>query len=734
MVTYVNDLRLSELATGEGSGTWGTTTNTNLELIGEALGYATEGITTNADTHATTVADGSTDPGRAMYIKYTGTLDSACTITIGPNTMTRVHLIENATSGSQNIIIKQGSGAEVTIPNGFVKAVYLDGAGSGAAVTEAFTDLSVGGNLLIDGTTPKLTIGDGGAEDTAIVFDGNAQDFYIGLDDSADDLIIGLGSTVGTTPIISVDENKDVAIPDGALTITTDDNTTQLTLTSTDADASTGPKLDLVRDSASPADDDVLGKIRFLGDNDAGGQLTYADIEARIVDASNGSEDGRIELSTALAGSGSVSRIFMDATETIINNDSKDLDFRIESDGDTHRFFVDGGHDRILIGTTASRTMSGVTPNFFIEGLDYADSGLGAVINANGVNDCPLLLFGKSRGTSLGSNTIVQNGDRLFTMRIDGSDGTNLEQAAMIEVHVDAAPANNSVPGRLSFWTTNDGAQYSTENMRINSAGNVGIGDTVPAWGSAYRALTIGSSGAIWTSRTGTSLTALADNTYFNGSNQIARNTQAGAQYTMSAGSHVWENAPSVSAGANQTFSTKMMINAAGSVLIGKSTDDVDTDGAVIIGAGVYYASSNSGTYNNYHYRDTSSNSYKFYVSGSGQVNSTFTSIAQISDARLKENVRDYETGGLAEILKLQPRVFDWKENEGKNIKNDVGFIAQEFEEVFPDWVSNFLHDDLEDAKTVSASEIIYPMVNAIKTLSAEIELLKTEVAALKGA
>ena len=49
----------------------------HLELIGEALGYGTEAITTNADTHATTVADGSTDPGRSMYIKYTGTLDSA---------------------------------------------------------------------------------------------------------------------------------------------------------------------------------------------------------------------------------------------------------------------------------------------------------------------------------------------------------------------------------------------------------------------------------------------------------------------------------------------------------------------------------------------------------------------------------------------------------------------------------------------------------------------------------
>ena len=107
--TYVNDLRLNEMATGDASGTWGTTTNTNLELIGEALGYGTEAITTNADTHTSTVADGATDPARSMYIKYTGTLDSTCTITIAPNTLSRVHIIENATSGSQSIIISQGS-------------------------------------------------------------------------------------------------------------------------------------------------------------------------------------------------------------------------------------------------------------------------------------------------------------------------------------------------------------------------------------------------------------------------------------------------------------------------------------------------------------------------------------------------------------------------------------------------------------------------------------------------
>ena len=143
MATYVNDLRLKEIATGDEAGTWGTSTNTNLELIAEAFSFGTEAITTNADTHTTTIADGSTDPGRSIYLKYTGTLDSACTITIGPNTVSKLWFIENGTSGSQNIIISQGSGANVTIPAGDVKAVYSDGAGSGAAMVDAFASLSV---------------------------------------------------------------------------------------------------------------------------------------------------------------------------------------------------------------------------------------------------------------------------------------------------------------------------------------------------------------------------------------------------------------------------------------------------------------------------------------------------------------------------------------------------------------------------------------------------------------
>jgi len=153
MATYVNNLRLKEIATGDESGTWGTSTNLNLELIGQALGYGTEAITTNADTHATTIADGAADEGRALFLKYTGTLDSACTITLGPNTVKKVWIIENATSGSQNIIISQGSGANITIAPGKNATIYTDGAGSGAAVLDAFADLELSSTLSVAGAT-----------------------------------------------------------------------------------------------------------------------------------------------------------------------------------------------------------------------------------------------------------------------------------------------------------------------------------------------------------------------------------------------------------------------------------------------------------------------------------------------------------------------------------------------------------------------------------------------------
>ena len=745
MATYVNDLRLKEIGTGESSGTWGTETNTNLELIGEALGYATEGITTNADTHSTTVADGSTDPGRAMYIKYTGTLDSACTITIGPNTMSRVHIIENATSGSQNIIIKQGSGSEITIPNGFVKAVYLDGAGSGAAVTEAFDNLSVGTNfrignaaaedtsLVFDGnakdfyiglddsadklvigegstvgtnniltiTDDTVTIGDGAAADTSIVFDGNAQDYYIGLDDSDDNFIVGLGSTVGTTPVISIDTSKDITIPDSTLTITTSDNTSQLVLKSTDADANIGPVLELYRDSSSPADNDELGRIYFYGENDNDEKIEYVLFKSNIVDASDGAEGSSLQIFTYSTG-GQRNRIDLLEGETVFNEGSQDIDTRIETDGDTHRVFVDAGTNRVLIGTTASRTMSGVTPDFFIEGTAYSDSSIGAVINANGQIDCPALFFGKSRGTTLGSNTVVQDGDRLFSMRIDGSDGTNLEQAAIIEVFVDGTVGNNTIPGQFRFMTTTVGDQYATEKVRIDNDGKTGIGVTDP--GGLPLHIKVAS-----------------------GDCKLRMETAAKDAFVMEL-----DNSTGALKLGSAATAGAIVIEQDGQVGIGTSLPGgrfmIEADGSAedILVINNTRSGSNSTAIQQFKREGTNTG----FIANTSSATSYATSQ---SDRRAKKNFEDWTDSVLSHFKDLKPTKFHFTQEDDSSEKNK-GYIAQDLVSSFPEAYP--LKDSGEDAGRYffNPGGMVVYLMKAIQEQQVLIETLQTEVSALKGA
>jgi len=161
MATYVNNLRLKEIATGAESGTWGTSTNTNLELIGDGLGYGTEQVA--ADSNETfTMADGVADGVRGMYLKFTsaGSLTATRTLTLGPNTVSKVWIIENATTGSQIITIKQGSGATVNIASGTKKLVYTDGAGAGAAVYAGLDEDSAGADIA-SATATDLTAATG---------------------------------------------------------------------------------------------------------------------------------------------------------------------------------------------------------------------------------------------------------------------------------------------------------------------------------------------------------------------------------------------------------------------------------------------------------------------------------------------------------------------------------------------------------------------------------------------
>ena len=143
----------------------------------------------------------------------------------------------------------------------------------------------------------------------------------------------------------------------GVGTITSADNNAQLTLKSTDADGSVGPVLDLVRDSASPADGDAIGQIKFIADNDAGEATTYSSGFTTLRDASDGAEDGQT-INYVIANGALVDHLRMGRgsaggqSEVVINEGSADLDFRVESDGNANMLFVDASNNMVLIGGT----------------------------------------------------------------------------------------------------------------------------------------------------------------------------------------------------------------------------------------------------------------------------------------------------------------------------------------------------------------------------------------------
>jgi hypothetical protein len=161
MATYVNNLRLKEITTGDEDGTWGTSTNTNLELVTDGFSYGTKAMAADAN-ETFTMPDATTDATRGFYLKITSGVSLTATreVTLGPNTVSKVWLIENATSGSQIITIKQGSGATVNVASGSKVMLVTDGLGAGAAVINA-NPTEVGGSVTsvaVTGTVNGITL------------------------------------------------------------------------------------------------------------------------------------------------------------------------------------------------------------------------------------------------------------------------------------------------------------------------------------------------------------------------------------------------------------------------------------------------------------------------------------------------------------------------------------------------------------------------------------------------
>ena len=238
----------------------------------------------------------------------------------------------------------------------------------------------------------------------------------------------------------------------------------QLTLTSatasrpgvvlldTNADANP-PFLRFQKDSASPADNDEVGIIQFYADDDGGNVFIPADIVTTAPDVSNGSEDGKISFRVSSGGT-KAERLAVESNQVKVASGSSVL--------------IGGGGDRDVGGNGANIVQ--------VEGLDFPTSSMSLTCNANGTT-APTFRFCKTRGTSLGSNTVVQNNDELGVIVFAGADGTDVAtQGAVIIAAVDGTPGGNDLPTRLTFQTTADGAASTTERMRISQQGVVSIG------------------------------------------------------------------------------------------------------------------------------------------------------------------------------------------------------------------------------------------------------------------
>lgn len=172
MATYTTNLRLKKIATGDESGTWGTSANNVFDYLDRAVGYVSHAMSDSDET--ITISDGGAADSQYLFIKLTGTLSAARTVTMAPNTIKKLWFINNSTTGGYAVSIAQGSGGTVSVTNGTTAMVYADGAGAGAAVTDGLNSVLLGALTVTGATALNGNVTVGNATGDALTFHPSA--------------------------------------------------------------------------------------------------------------------------------------------------------------------------------------------------------------------------------------------------------------------------------------------------------------------------------------------------------------------------------------------------------------------------------------------------------------------------------------------------------------------------------------------------------------------------------
>ena len=439
-----------------------------------------------------------------------------------------------------------------------------------------------------------------------------------------------------------------------------------------------------------------------------------ADATIRL-ESTNSGGDARIKMIANSSGKSEIMLGDNDDSDTgliLYNHSDNNLSFNTAA---TERMRLDDT-GQLLIGHSGSSKLAGILAQVNIESVNSGN----LTVKRNSANEFDATLsLGKTRATSIGGATIVQENDRLGTIGFFGSDGNDTgSDAAKIRAECDGTPGVDDMPGRLLFMTTSDGANGSTERMRIDSSGRVLIGTT-----SGSDALVVdGGSDA------GTITT---NSTNSNGNVMTFQCSGTSKFFIGSAGSFITGHSGTTDQGiraegklifAAGGSTERMSINTTGRVFIAESSiADFDAFLTVNVGASTAAFASHSGTTANRHaLACCNNNGHVGGITTSGSATSFNTS----SDYRLKENATAI-SDGITRLKTLKPYRFNFKADASTTVD---GFFAHEVTAV-PEAISGekdaVKEDGSIDPQGIDQSKLVPLLVAAVQELIGKVEALE---------
>ena len=549
--------------------------------------------------------------------------------------------------------------------------------------------------MTLKGTTPTLTIGDAGAEDTKIVFDGNAQDYYIGLDDSVDKLLIGLGSTVGTTPAISIDENLNTKIEAGNFLLETSGKYIQTAGSSSNfwALGSTGGTGSPGTGSTSFGIHNYNGSawsnpVVITNDGKVGIGATPNYGKVNITTTGTGGQDRALWVECSPASSGSNNNAMVvnvgngNMTNTVmrIHHESPAANQKLLSldttGSNTEKFWVDEDGDVYLAGQldvqgTALMERARLSTN---DGTTYWDfrrdsSSGNLVISDDGLGDV-ITVSQTDGGVTM---TRADNG-AVLTLKSTDNDDQRGPMMDFFRDPSDGVNANGDLIGAVRFLgndTVGTSNVYFIMEAIINQADN----------GSEDGYLDISS--------------------LYNGAKTRC-----------------------------------MIIGGSGGskVYIGTSVNDmygylnVQGDNGLSVG----YAN-DQGDYRRLYATGTTTSTTDIHLTfwnGLTSPQLTYNGVwTDSSDVSLKKDIVDIEYG-LETVKKLKPRKYKMKSND----EEQVGFIAQEVESEVPEVVTQSTTPDGDEQKGLAYGHLVAVLTKAMQEQQTQIEALQARIKTLEEA